>query len=187
MGQVESRTHSTGIESYHASGTLTREDVEAWHTRITQLVADSAERGACGALIDISRVEGLTVAALDALIEQLANADELLAKTRLRVALIGVSPHTERLLREALTRGTVKNLQGRFFHTTAEQEALAWLQVVIDTAAAPPAKAATPAPPPEKPTQRWKRHLFSRAKRSAASKKVDRTAQKPIKDRLKPA
>jgi hypothetical protein len=187
MGQVESRTHSTGIETYHASGTLTREDVEAWHTRIIQLVADGAERGACGALIDISRVEGLSVAALDALIEQLAGADELLAKTRLRVALIGVSPHTECLLREALTRSTVKNLQGRFFHTTAEQEALAWLQVVIDTAAAPPAQAATPAPPAEKPAPKRKRRLFGRAKRSAASHKADRTAQRSIKDRLKPA
>lgn len=184
MGQVESCTHSTGIETYRVSGTLTREDVEAWRTRIIQLVADGAERGACGALIDITCVEGLTVAALDVLIEQLAGADELLAKTRLRVALIGVSPHTERLLREALTRSTVKNLQGRFFHTTAEQEALAWLQVVIDTAAAPPTEAAIPTPPQKKSAPRRKRRLFGRAK---TSHKADKTTQKPIKDRLKPA
>ncbi len=134
MGDLEKELHKPGIMILRAKGKLDQDDLEKWREELEAFIKENEERGACGALIDVCELEGLTTDAIDALMEILAEPDDFIDTIRMRFALIGIKPFTKRFLREAMPLEPIKHVRARFFHEVAEDEALAWLQAMVDSA-----------------------------------------------------
>ncbi|MBN1428242.1 MAG: hypothetical protein JXB07_07645 [Anaerolineae bacterium] len=134
MENFESKLHSPGVIVYRAKGSLTTENVEEWREELRKFVQENDKRGACGALIDVCELENLSPEALDALMELLGDPEEIIRDVRMRFALIGIKPFTQRFLRETMPIEEIKHIRARFFHEVAENEALAWLQAMVSTA-----------------------------------------------------
>lgn len=134
MGSIVQKQHADGVVAVRAEGTLLAEDIVKWRAELEKFVKTSEKIGACGVLIDISDVEELSIEAIDAILEFLADPEEIISSLRTRFALIGVKPFTQRFLREAMPLEDVKHIRARFFHEVAEDEALAWLQALVDSA-----------------------------------------------------
>jgi hypothetical protein len=161
-----SESHKPGVQICRTKGRISEADLEKWREELEAFIQENESRGACGMLIDISEVETFNVDALDVLLELLADPEEIIRKTRMRFALIGVKPFAQRFLREAMPLEPVKHIRARFFHEVAEKEALAWLSAMVDLPEAKsetkdpaepakkpaPASAAPPKPQPEKKT-----------------------------------
>jgi hypothetical protein len=133
-GGYTSESHKPGVRIYRTKGRLSEEDLEKWREELEAFVRENASRGACGMLIDISEAEVLNVDALEVLMELLSDPEAIIKETRMRFALIGVKPFTQRFLREAMPLEPVKHIRARFFHEVAEKESLAWLSAMVDSA-----------------------------------------------------
>jgi hypothetical protein len=134
MENIESKLHSPGVIIYRAKGNLTAENIEEWREALEKFVKENDKRGACGALIDVCEIEGLSAEALDTLMELLGDPEEAIRDIKMRFALIGIKPFTQRFLRESMPLEEIKHIRARFFHEVAEDEALAWLQAMVTTA-----------------------------------------------------
>jgi stage II sporulation SpoAA-like protein len=134
MGSIKQEEHVTGVVIIRATGRLTSDDIEDWRDELEEFVKASKNRGACGALVDVSYVEEFSIDALDSVLEFLADPEEVISGVRMRFALIGVKPFTQRFLREAMPLDELKHIRARFFHEVAEDEALAWLQAMVTSA-----------------------------------------------------
>ncbi|MBN1313051.1 MAG: STAS domain-containing protein [Anaerolineae bacterium] len=134
MENFESKLHSPGVMIYRAKGNLSTENVEEWRDELSKFVKENDKRGACGVLIDVCDLENLSPEALDILMELLGDPEETIRDVRMRFALIGVKPFTQRFLRETMPIEELKHIRARFFHEVAEDEALAWLQAMVSTA-----------------------------------------------------
>ena len=154
MENFESKLHSPGVMIYRAKGNLTTENVEEWREELRKFVKENDKRGACGLLIDVCELESLSPEALDALMELLGDPEEIIRGVRMRFALIGVKPFTQRFLRETMPIEEIKHIRARFFHEVAEDEALAWLQAMVSTAEEEAKKAEPPKKEPEKPKEK---------------------------------
>lgn len=138
MANLEQKLHAPGIMTFRAKGQLSDTDVESWREELVKFVKDSEKTGACGVLIDMCDVDGIAIDAIDTLMELIADPEEALGTIRMRFALIGVKPFTQRFLREALPLEEVKYIRARFFHEVSESEALAWLKSMVSSADALP-------------------------------------------------
>lgn len=134
MGDLEKELHKPGIMILRAKGKLDQDDLEKWREELEAFIKENEERGACGALIDVCELDGLSTDAIDALMEILSEPDDFIDTIRMRFALIGIKPFTKRFLREAMPLEPIKHVRARFFHEVAEDEALAWLQAMVDSA-----------------------------------------------------
>lgn len=134
MEKFESKLHKPGVIIYRAKGSLSTDDVETWREELLKFVKENDKRGACGVLIDVCEVESFSAEGLDALMELLADPEEIIRNMHMRFALIGVKPFTQRFLRETMPIEEIKHIRARFFHEVAEDEALAWLQAMVTTA-----------------------------------------------------
>jgi anti-anti-sigma regulatory factor len=134
MEKFDIRLHKPGVVIYRAKGNLSTDDVEKWREELLKFVKENDKRGACGVLIDVCAVESFSAEGLDALMELLADPEEIIRNMHMRFALIGVKPFTQRFLRETMPLEEIKHIRGRFFHEVAEEEALAWLQAMVSTA-----------------------------------------------------
>jgi hypothetical protein len=180
MENPESKLHSPGVMIYRAKGNLTMDNVEEWREELLKFVKENGKRGACGVLIDVCDVEGLSAEALDTLMELLSDPEEIIRDIRMRFALIGIKPFTQRFLRETMPLEEIKHIRARFFHEVAEDEALAWLQAMVSSAEeqAEPAQAedAKKEPPEAKKEEPSKPAKPSEGK--DAEKKPEETAKK---------
>jgi anti-anti-sigma regulatory factor len=134
MEKFDITLHKPGVVIYRAKGNLSTDDVEKWREELLKFVKENDKRGACGVLIDVCEVESFSAEGLDALMELLADPEEIIRNMHMRFALIGVKPYTQRFLRETMPIEEIKHIRGRFFHEVAEDEALAWLQAMVTTA-----------------------------------------------------
>jgi hypothetical protein len=135
MGQIDTKPADPGTVIYRLKGKLSLEDLEKWRKELENHMKAHKEKGACGALIDVADVESFDMDALDNLIEVLAEPDDFFGGgIRVRFALIGVKAYTKRFLRDALPLEPIKAVQARFFHETSEDEALAWMRSMVESA-----------------------------------------------------
>ena len=134
MGTIKQKEHTTGIVIIRAEGTLTGDNIDVWRGELEDFVEANEKRGACAALVDVTDVEEISIDALDAILEFLADPEEVVSGIRMRFALIGVRPFTQRFLREAMPLEETKHIRARFFHEVSEDEALAWLQAMVSSA-----------------------------------------------------
>jgi flagellar biosynthesis GTPase FlhF len=134
MSNYESKLHKPGVKIYRAKGDLVADDVEKWREELIAFIKENNERGACGILLDTLEVESFSAEALDTLMELLSEPEDVIDNIRMRFALIGVRPFTQRFLREAMSQITLKHIRARFFHEVAEDEALAWLGAMVSSA-----------------------------------------------------
>ena len=133
MGSYESKLHKPGVTIFRAEGDLSSDDLEKCREELESFIKKNTERGACGVLIDACEVKGFSVDAIDTLMELLSDPEEIINEVRMRFALIGVRPFTQRFLREAMPLTPIKHVRARFFHELAENEALAWLQAMVSS------------------------------------------------------
>jgi hypothetical protein len=134
MGDLEKEIHKQGIMILRAKGELDQDDLEKWREELEEFIKENDERGACGVLVDVCELDGLSTDAIDTLMELLSEPDDFINTIRMRFALIGIKPFTKRFLREAMPLEPIKHVRARFFHEVAEEEALAWLQAMVDSA-----------------------------------------------------
>lgn len=134
MSNYESKLHKPGVKIYRAKGDLVADDVEKWREELVAFIKENTERGACGILLDTLEVESFSAEALDTLMELLSEPEDVIDNIRMRFALIGVKPFTQRFLREAMSQVTLKHIRARFFHEVAEDEAVAWLGAMVSSA-----------------------------------------------------
>ncbi len=153
MGNYENKLHNPGVLTCHAKGNFSADELEKWREDIQEFIKGNTERGACGILLDLCEVEGFSTDAIDTLMEILADPEELGKDLRIRFALIGIRPFTQRFLREAMSNTDLKLIRARFFHEVAKKEALAWLQAMIDSAKELPEPVTTTAKVEEKPVK----------------------------------
>ncbi len=181
MGKLESKLHSPGVMIYRAQGDLTSEDLEHWRDELKKFITENEGKGACGVLIDTCELEGFNVEAIDTLFELLADPEETIKDIRMRFALIGVKPFTQRFLREAMPLEEIKHIRARFFHEVSEDEALAWLQAMVSSAdGRPEAKAPLEKKEPEPPKVEDSKKTDSKAV-DTASKPDDKEKKPPTK------
>lgn len=146
MGKFESKLHSPGVMIYRVSGDLDSDDLEKWRDELVKFIKENEAKGACAVLLDLANVESVSLEAVDGLFELLTEPEEVIGKVRMRFALIGVRPFSQRFLRETMPLEEIKHVRARFFHEVAESEALAWLHSMVTSADdLPEVKAATPA------------------------------------------
>lgn len=131
MGSIESQNHTPGIRIYRGKGQLTSDEFEKWRKELDDFIKENEKRGGCGILIDVLEVSAFSTEAVDAVMELLSEPDDVLKGPRIRLALIGVKPFTQRFLKESLAEAELDQVRARFFHEVAEKEALAWLQAMI--------------------------------------------------------
>jgi hypothetical protein len=134
MSSVEHKLHNPGVKIYRIKGEVTADDVEKWREELETFVKENGKRGACGILLDLIAVDAFSAEAIDALLELLSEPEDVIEGLRMRFALIGVKPFTQRFLREVMPLDPVKHIRARFFHEVAEEEALAWLQAMVSSA-----------------------------------------------------
>ncbi len=134
MSSVEHKLHNPGVKIYRIKGEVTADDVEKLREELETFVKENGKRGACGILLDLIAVDAFSAEAIDALLELLSEPDDVIEGLRMRFALIGVKPFTQRFLREVMPLDPVKHIRARFFHEVAEEEALAWLQAMVSSA-----------------------------------------------------
>jgi hypothetical protein len=134
MSSVEHKLHNPGVKIYRIKGEVTDEDVEKLREELETFVKENGKRGACGILLDLIAVDAFSAEAIDALLELLSEPDDVIEGLRMRFALIGVKPFTQRFLREVMPLDPIKHIRARFFHEVAEEEALAWLQAMVSSA-----------------------------------------------------
>jgi hypothetical protein len=134
MGNYESTSPKPGVRVYRIKGDLTPEDVEKWRENLVVFVKDNRERGACGVLLDIVDLETISTEAVDAVMELLSDPEDIIGDVRTRFALIGVKPFTQRFLRAAMPLAPISHLRARFFYEAAEDEAVAWLTAMVESA-----------------------------------------------------
>jgi hypothetical protein len=134
MANLESSLHGPGVKIYRAKGDLTADDLEMWRDDLVNFIKQHRDKGVCGMLIDTCHVDSVSVDSLDTLLELLADPEEVIRDVRMRFALIGVKPFTQRFLRETMPVEEVKHIRARFFHEVSEKEALAWLQAMVSSA-----------------------------------------------------
>lgn len=148
MDNLQVKT-SEGIMICRAKGEVDAEDFETWREHLLALVKSNKD-SACGVLVDLRDLDNVTADALDAILEFLFDPQETLRDVRIRFALIGLKPFTQRFFRETLPIEQIKHLRARFFHEVAEGEALAWLQAMVDSAKDLPLPQKTSEPQPKK-------------------------------------
>jgi len=166
MGTIESKQNKPEIMTFTVSGTLSEEDTEGWRAGLEKFTGGLREKGAVGILLDVTGLEGFSIDAVELLIEVLSDPEEIFPDNRrVRLALIGIRPYTQRFLRAVMPLEPLKHVRARYFDEIAEDEALAWLQALVDSAddlpetvsksaaATPdkPAAADKPAPEPKPP------------------------------------
>lgn len=134
MGEFESKLHNPGVKIYRVKGKISDDDVEKWRDELTAFVKSNKERGACGVLVDVIELDSLSIDGIDSLMEILSDPEELMKDIKMRFALIGVKPFTQRFLRETMTQIDAKHIRAKFFHEVSEGEAIAWLQAMVSTA-----------------------------------------------------
>ncbi|NDJ53262.1 MAG: STAS/SEC14 domain-containing protein, partial [Chloroflexi bacterium] len=134
MGSYENQQPKPGILVSHIKGDISDDDVEKWRADLEKFIEACKANKAGGILMNLSGVQSISLRALDAIMELLAAPDEVIEETRIRFALIGVGAFTKRFMRDAMPLAPIKHIRARFFHETAEAEALAWLQAMIDSA-----------------------------------------------------
>lgn len=194
MGNLENKLHSPGVMIYRAKGDLTSDDLEKWRDELGNFIKEHGKLGACGVLVDVCEVEGFSSEALDTLLELLSDPEETIRDVRMRFALIGVKPFTQRFLRETMPVEEVKHIRARFFHEVAEDEALAWLQAMVSSAeglpevtqAAPTEKAKEEPKPLEKLTEKAIEKKPEAEKRPETEEKKPKPEKKP-EQRSEPA
>jgi len=191
MGTLTNKPHKKGVITLEISGKLDSGDIEQIREALEKFLAENRDAGACGFLINVVNIEEMSVDALDSLIEILAEPEEIIGSTRTRFALIGVRPFTKRFLREAMPLENISHLRARFFDETAENEALAWLQAMVDSADELPAPAITKEAEPAQESKSSGK-LLPRLKLSSTRTETPKPPavkpqQAPVKDKAKPA
>jgi hypothetical protein len=134
MTNLDQKLHAPGIMIFRAKGDLSDDDVEVWRDSLLKFIKENEKKGACGILVDMCEVENISIDAIDTMMELLSDPEDAIGDIRMRFALIGVKPFTQRFLREALPLDEVKYIRARFFHEVSESEALAWLQAMVNSA-----------------------------------------------------
>jgi hypothetical protein len=134
MGSFESTAPKPGVIVHRLQGVFSGDDLNTWREALLSFFKDNHKQGACGVLIDARKVEGISTEALNTLCEILAEPPDEIQAVRSRFAFIGVGRYTERFMRAAMPITKISHLRGRFFHETSEEEAVAWLSAMVESA-----------------------------------------------------
>jgi anti-anti-sigma regulatory factor len=183
MENFESKLHNPGVIIYRAKGSLTTDNVEEWREELSKFIKENSQRGACGVLIDVCDLESISPEALDALMELLGDPEETIRNVRMRFALIGVKPFTQRFLRETMPIEEIRHIRARFFHEVAEEEALAWLQAMVSTAEEEAKKAAPNKEEPKEAAAKTKEKEAPKAQKKEPEKKEKPKPAKASKEK----
>jgi hypothetical protein len=134
MGSFESTTPKPGVIVHRLQGVFSGDDLDTWRQALLSFFKDNHKQGACGVLIDARKMEGISTEAFNTLCEMLAEPPDEIQAVRSRFAFIGVRRYTERFMRAAMPITKISHLRGRFFHETSEEEAVAWLSAMVESA-----------------------------------------------------
>lgn len=134
------KSHKPEVRIYRFKGACSDKDIAEWRRDFETLVEENKKAGAVGALIDVGDIDSVSVDALDSLIEILVDPEEIVGGIKARFAFIGIKPFARRFLNEVMPLEPLKQIRARSFHEVAEEEALAWLQAMIDSTDAQPDK-----------------------------------------------
>ncbi|NDJ36778.1 MAG: hypothetical protein GYB64_19160 [Chloroflexi bacterium] len=132
MSSITQIEHQPGVFAFRAEGILSERAVHAWRDA---LKAAAAGRQACGFLLDVTEVTGLSTQALDAALATLAEIQTLVGQARTRFALIGFRPYTLRFMQDVLP--AYDRIRAKPFSQEAEAEALAWLAAMVTLTSGP--------------------------------------------------